>query len=452
MEGRVTMSKKESRRYGHAMEVVEGRMTVRRASELVGVKERQMARIVARVRKEGMRGVQHGLRGRRSNHAMGAEQRKKIAEIVRKRYEDFGPTMAAEKLAERHGLRASVGTVRKIMMEDGLWKAGTEGKRHRARRERRARRGEMIQVDGSHHDWFEGRRGKAVLLGFIDDATSEFVYGVFVEGETTEELMRATWEYGRRHGLPGSLYVDCDSIYVVNRQATIAEQLRDMQPQTQFDRAMEELDIEVILARSPQAKGRVERLFKTLQDRLVKEMRLRGISTLEEANRYLDEEYLAVHNDKFAVEALEAHDAHRAAPLENRLAEIFSIREERTVQNDYTVRYKNKCFQIGKEQGVRVRPKQKVIVEEHLDGTRRLVCKGVALVVKDITGLARPRRNAGRRTKVMASPSRIERWKPAADHPWRNRPVTDDAAPREGASFATLPQRPRAKVEEPCHF
>ena len=232
------------------------------------------------------------------------------------RYEDFGPTLAAEKLAERHGIVVSAGTVRTIMIGRGLWKAGKEGQRHRAQRERRARRGQMVQVDGSCHDWFEGRRAKAVLLGYIDDASSAFVHGLFVEGETTEALMGATWEYARRHGLPQSIYVDRDSIYVVNRQATVEEQLRDAQPQTQFDRAMEELGIQMILARSPQAKGRVERLFKTLQDRLVKELRLRGISTLEEANRYLDEEYRAAHNERFAVEPLEATDAHRPAPSE----------------------------------------------------------------------------------------------------------------------------------------
>jgi hypothetical protein len=383
---------------------------------------------------------------------MEARKREEIGEIVGREYEDFGPTLAAEKLKERHGMQVSVGTVRAIMVEKGLWKPGREGKRHRAQRERRARRGQMVQVDGSSHDWFEGRRGKAVLLAYIDDASSAFVHGVFVEGDTTEELMRATWEYARRHGLPESMYVDRDSIYVVNRQATVEEQLRDAQPQTQFDRAMEELGIQVILARSPQAKGRVERLFKTLQDRLVKEMRLRGISTLEEANRYLDEEYCAAHNERFAVEPLESPDAHRTAPSEARLAEIFSIREQRVTQNDYTVRYKNKRYQIGKQQAVRVRPRMAVTVEEQLDGTRRFLCKGVMLAVTDVTGLERPKMNGGRQKKMMAIPGRVERWKPAADHPWRHWPAKEETAPREEASFATLTALPHANKREPCHF
>ena len=452
MEGELIMTERDRKRYRYGMEVAEGRMTVRRASALAGVKGRQMARIVARVRAVGARGVQHGLCGRPSNHGMAAEKRAEIAELVQKHYADFGPTLAAEKLAERHGIVVSGGSVRMIMIEQGLWKAGRAGKRHRAWRERRARRGQMLQVDGSYHDWFEGRHGKVVLLAYIDDASSRLEYAVFVEGATTEALMRATWESARRHGLPESLYVDHDSIYAVNRQATVAEQLRDVQPQTQFDRAMEELGIHMILAGSPQAKWRVERLFKTLQFRLVKELLLRDICTPAEANRYLDEEYCAAHNERFAVVALEAADAHRVAPSEARLAEIFSIREQRVVQNDYTVRYKNKRYQIGKHQPVRVIPKLVVTVEAQLDGRLRFLCQGAALAVEDITDLERPKLNGGRRMKTLTAPERVARWKPAADHPWRHCPVQEKAAPRAEDSLATLPNLPHANNDEPCHF
>ena len=452
MEGTLIMTDQDRKRYGRAVEVIEGRMDMETASRLVGLRRRQMARIVARVREEGASGVQHRLRNRPSNHRFGEEKGRAIEQIVREQYGDFGPTLAAEKLAERHGLAVSVGTVRKIMVAAGIWQAGKQGKRHRARRERRARCGEMVQVDGSYHDWFEGRRAKAVLLAFIDDATSRLAYALFVEGETTEAVMTAMWEYIERNGLPLSIYVDRDSIYVVNRQATVEEQLRDKQPQTHFDRAMEELSVQVILARSPQAKGRVERLFKTLQDRLVKELRLRGISTLAEANRYLWEEYLPAHNKRFAVEPRETQDAHRAAPSAARLAAVFTVREERTVQNDYTVRYRNQVYQIGRQQAVRVSPRQRVIVEQRLDGTRHFLYKGVALHVTDVSGMARPRMNGGRRMKTMPTPSRVERWKPAPDHPWRNRPVAEKEAPREGASLAPLSQRPRAKSGKPCQF
>jgi len=453
MQGALVMTAADRERYRNAKDVMEGLKTLQEAGRQVGVRARQMQRIVARVRQAGAGGVQHGLRGRPSNHRLAAEQREQIARLIGEQYEDYGPTLAQEKLAERHGIAVGVSTVRSVMIEHKLWQPGRRGRRHRAWRERRRCVGQMIQVDGSYHDWFEGRRGKAVLLAFIDDASSRVMYAVFVEAETTVALMQSAWAYVVRYGLPDSLYVDRDSIYAVNRQAAVEEQLRDAQPQTQFDRAMEELGVTMILARSPQAKGRVERLFKTLQDRLVKELRLRGLSTLTIANQYLEQDYLAAHNARFAVEPAQEQDTHRRVPAGVRLEEVFSMRETRVVLNDYTVRYRNRRYQIGKQQAVRVAPKHSVMVEERLDGSVHLRHRGVLLQASDITDRQRPKACVVRRRKLAHVPARIERWKPAPDHPWRHGWGAAAAAPREEASLATLTALPRANKEvKACHF
>jgi hypothetical protein len=212
----------------------------------------------------------------------------------------------------------------------------------------------LVQLDGSDHDWFEGRAPRCVLLLFIDDATSRILYAEFIPVEDTLNLLRVTRSYLLRHGRPASFYVDKDSIYKINRQATVEEQLRDEQPLTQFTRAMKELDIEVIAAHSPQAKGRVERSFKTHQDRLVKELRLREISTPHEANAFLWKTYIPEHNARFAVEPASPANAHRSLLKSHRLDEILSVRSERTLLNDFTLRFQNQFFQILPEQSIRV--------------------------------------------------------------------------------------------------
>lgn len=419
-EASLTMTRREWQRYEVVNKVLAGSITGAGAAQMTGLSERQVWRLVAGVRKAGAGGVRHGLRGRRSNHAVGEEVKAQAAQIVAQKYGDFGPTLAQEYLAAGHGLRLSVSVVRQVMMGSGQWRGRRRGERHRAKRERRAAVGMMIQVDGSVHDWFEGRRGKAVLLAFIDDASSRLLHAEFVEGETTRAMMVAMWRYIEKHGVPGSVYVDRDSIYVVNRQATIEEELRDVQPQTQFDRAMEEVGVTVILARSPQAKGRVERLFQTLQDRLVKALRLRGINTITAANEYLRDEYCAEHNARFSVTPATAEDAHHAVPAEVCLADVFTIRSTRVVKNDYTVAYRTRCYQVARQQAVRVRPGAVVTVCEYLDGRLAMTYKQTALMVQDVTGLERPKTRGGRRVKQMPQPARIERWRPAADHPWRS--------------------------------
>jgi hypothetical protein len=340
-------------------------------------------------------------------------------EIVREEYPDFGPTFANEKLWEKHGIKISVFTLRGKMMEEGLWNAKKKGKKHRAWRERRSCVGEMTQLDGSVHDWFEGRGPICVLIVYIDDATSRILYGEFVEVEDTLTLMRTTEKYLLKHGRPISFYVDKDSIYKVNRKTTIEEDLEGGEPLTQFSRAMGELGIGVICAHSPQAKGRVERSFGTHQDRLVKELRLAEISTIAEANPFLWNVYIPKHNERFAIEPANENNAHRPLLPSHRLEEILSIRRERSVANDFTVRCQNHYFQILENQPVRVNPKDKVLVETRLDGAIYIRYRECYLNFKNIKTKPYKAFYANRVQKEMPEKV-VQPYRPSSSHPWKS--------------------------------
>lgn len=260
-----------------------------------------------------------------------------------------------------------------------LWHPRRAKAKHRAWRERRACVGMLVQLDGSDHDWFEGRGPRCALLIYIDDATSRILHAEFIPVENTLNLMRSMQTYLRKHGRCVALYVDKDSIYTINRQATIDEELRDGNPITQFKRAMTELGIEVILAHSPQAKGRVERGFDTHQDRLVKELRLAGINDMAAGNVFMDTVYVDDHNARFAVDPASGINAHRPLLADHHLDQILSRRTTRSVANDYTVRFEKRFFQLAEKQPVRVRPKDKIEVEIRLDGTTHLRAQGVYL-------------------------------------------------------------------------
>jgi len=242
----------------------------------------------------------------------------------------------------------------------------------------------LVQLDGSDHDWFEGRGPRCVLLIFIDDATSRILNGQFIPVENTFHLLSSAKSYLLKHGRPGSFYVDKDSIYKINRQASIEEELQDSQPLTQFTRAMKELGVDVITAHSPQAKGRVERGFKTHQDRLVKELRLAGISSMAQANRFLWETYIPNHNRRFSVAPACAKDAHRPLLKSHKLDQILSIRNPRVLAHDFTLRCQNTFYQLLKDQPCRVRPKHTILVESRLDGSNHLLFKGLYLNFKII--------------------------------------------------------------------
>lgn len=375
MQEMLTMTSREIDKLKAIKQVIEGAFSWAEAAEQLRLSQRQIARLCVVVKQEGNKGVIHGLRGKPSNHQLKDGVMAKAIELVNKDYMDFGPTFANEKIRKR-GVHISINTLRKGMIKAGIWKGKKRKARHRQWRERRTCVGMLVQLDGSLHDWFEGRGRWCTLIIFIDDATSKIMYGEFVDSEDTYHLMRTTREYLKRYGRVVAYYVDMDTIYKVNRQPTVDEQLRDVQPITQFTRAMNQLGIEVISAATPQAKGRVERGFRTHQDRLVKEMRLRGISTIQQANRYLQDEYIPQHNSQFAVEPVNTTDAHRPLLRSHDLDAILSIQTPRMVFNDFTVRYKARFLQLAKEQPVRVYPKAQVLVQERLDGSLHLLYKG----------------------------------------------------------------------------
>ena len=333
--------------------------------------------------------------------------------LYAKKYSDFGPTLAAEYLAQEDGLSVGVTTLRRWLIGAGLWKPRRAGPRHRKWRERKPHFGEMVQVDGSLHDWFEGRRGKASLIVMIDDATN-WMFARFFEEETTAAVMETFWKYVLQYGLPRSLYVDRDSIYHVNRDATTDENLKDTGPLTQFARALRQLDVTLILAHSPQAKGRVERRHGVLQDRLVKAMRRRRISTLEAANEFLDETFLEPFNEQFQYPAAKSADLHRSVPRGVHLERVLCFQEQRMVRNDWTISWCNRCFQLGESNQRLSLVGRRIVVREHLDGSIHLWFRERELMWSEL-----PERPQRTKAKPKKKSSTTQPKKPAKNHPWR---------------------------------
>jgi transposase len=418
MKGALVMSGKERDRLG-VMKMVAGMgMKLRKAAELLGMSYRQSKRIYKRYKEEGDGGLVHRLRGRVSNRQRDPGERNTIVQRYREQYPDFGPTLASEKLL-KEGYTVHRETLRLWLLEAGLWQKKRKRRKHRKWRERKAHRGEMVQMDGSPHDWFEGRGEEAVLMDMVDDATGNTV-AQFHEEETTRAAMLTFWGYVDRYGIPLSVYVDKDTIYVINRDPTVHEQLTGEKPLTQFGRAMEKLRVKIILANSAQAKGRVERKHGVHQDRLIKEMRLEGIRTREEGNRFIEGGYLNDINNRFAVAPASDIDLHRAVPEGLDLRTVFCFEEERVVDNDWTVRWDNRIFQIEKENRVLPSARKKVMLQEWLDGSIHIFYRGEEVTYKEIN--ERP----AKAKQPESIPSTVIPYVPPADHPWRsykNRPM-----------------------------
>jgi Helix-turn-helix domain len=412
-------------------DVLEHRLNKRQAAELLSLSRRQVIRLCQRIQQEGYRGIQHKLRGRPSNRALATGLLERAISLLKQpRYAGFGPTFANEKLLELHHISLSTSVLRRGMIQAGLWRSKTFIPPHRAWRERRSCVGALIQLDGSDHDWFEGRGPRCVLLIYIDDATSRILYAEFVDVEDSLTLLATTQTYLRQHGRPVAFYVDKDSIYKVNRQASIEEELQDASPITQFTRAMSELGIEVLCANSPQAKGRVERSFGTHQDRLVKELRLAGISNKASANRFLRDIYIPLHNARFAVTPASSLDAHRPLLKSHGLDSILSLRIPRIVAQDFTVACQKRHFQILPHQSVRIHPKNTVLVETRLDGSTHLLFKDTYLHFK-VIAKKRALQPLPKQIRDLLLPNRTPH-KPASDHPWRTalwRPRKSTPAP-----------------------
>jgi hypothetical protein len=358
---RIAMSQRERDRLRVLHTVLDGQRTQAEAARLLCLTPRHVRRLLERLEQGGDAALIHGLRGQPSNHRKDAKLRRRVLQLYRKDYPDFGPTFAAEKLAER-GLGVSPDTLRRWLLTEGLWQRQRRRDQHRSRRPRRACFGELIQMDTSIHDWTEGRGEDMVLLHMIDDATSRLL-ARFYDADNVLNHMDLLLRWLQAHGRPLALYTDRHSIFQPQDKG---QALPDAE--TQFGRALRELDIKLIWAHSPQAKGRVERSFGTAQDRVVKEMRLAKVKTIHQANALLDDGLLAKHNRLFSVPPRAAGDAHRGLGTRFNVAAILSLQQQRTVANDYTVRFENRSYQLDKP----IYPGErggKVVIELRMDGS-----------------------------------------------------------------------------------
>jgi len=405
-EGIIMATQEELRRLHMIEKVLEGGLKQVEAAEILSLSSRQIRRMVRRVKKEGQRGIVHRSRGQPSNRKLADQLKEKVIKLYKENYKGFGPTLACEKLLEREGVSISDETLRGWLIESGDWKRVRKRRKHRQWRERKGHPGEMVQMDGSHHAWFEDRGEPCVLMGYIDDARGN-AFGRFYDHEGTMPAMDSFKRYIRKYGLPLKVYLDGHSTYKSTAKPTIQEQLEGVEPLSEFERALKELEVEVSHAHSPQAKGRIERLFRTFQDRLIKEMCLRGIRTIEEGNRFLSE-YLPVYNKRFSVRPREKEDLHRPLPRGLDLNAILCIKTERTLRNDFTVAHNRKLYQV--EEATKA---SKIIVQDRMDGSMRITYQGQALRFREIT--KRP-------VKENEQPlirRRRRTYIPPGDHPWR---------------------------------
>lgn len=371
---------------------------------MLSLSDRQIRRIIKRIRLDGDAGIIHKARGKPSNSSLPKKIKDKAIKFYREKLKGFGPTLASEKLSELEGIEVNEDTLRNWLIETGEWEKIRKSRKHRQWRERKHYFGEMIQIDGSHHDWFEGRGPECVLMGYIDDATGR-IYARFYEYEGTMPARDSFKRYIRKYGIPVSIYLDKHTTYKSPKKTAFPSY--DEEPLSQFERAMKELGVEVKHAHSPQAKGRIERLFRTFQDRVVKEMRLRGIKTIEEANEFLAN-YLPLYNKKFAVNPKEKEDIHRDIPKGMNLNSILCIKTERVLRNDFTIAHSGKLYQI--QDKIKA---SKVVVEERINGTMTITHNDTFLKFKKI-----PERPERQKTTTRLSVKK-RRSKLPADHPWR---------------------------------
>jgi len=403
----ITMSRKEASRLHIIHQALDERITQAEAASLMGLSDRQIRRMIKRIRTTGDEGICHQSRGKPSNHRIPKKIKEKTIRLFRDDYKDFNITHATEQLLETHGITINRETLRLWLTAADIPFKKRRARKHRRWRARRAHFGELVQIDGSHHDWFEGRGPVCVYMGYIDDATSA-VHGLFYAYEGTIPAMDSMKRYIKRFGIPKSVYLDKHSTYKAQSEPTIEEQLAGQQPMSQFERSMAQLEIEVIHANSPQAKGRVERLFRTLQDRLVKEMRLAGIKSIDEANQFL-KIFLPKFNRRFKKPAASKADLHRPAPHCRELDKVLCIKDERTVRNDFTVIHNSTLYQI--EKATRAK---KVMIEERLDGTLHITYNGHDLEYQEITTVPVKEKPKSLRLEPARQP-----WLPPVNHPWR---------------------------------
>jgi transposase len=409
----ISMTEKELTRHSIIKNLIAGKINGTEASKQICVSIRQVRRMKTRVKKKGVEGIIHGNRSRESNRKIDDRIITKTIKLLKEKYCGFKPTLAMEKLLELDKIELSNEKVRQIMIENKLWKVKPrkQSKKKYFWRARKDNFGEMEQFDGSYHNWF-GKEESCLLLS-VDDATGKITHAKFDYNESIIAVFKFWLEYFDKNGLPLSIYLDKFSTYKVNHKN--ATDNKDMI--TQFQRASNQTGFKLIFANSPQAKGRVERMNKTLQDRLVKELKLAGITTMEKANEFL-EEYIPKFNAKFAVVPQKQADLHKeiSVTMKQRLPQIFSIQDQRVVMNDYTIRFENQYFQLDQEQTTTVYKKDAVIIEKHLDGEIKINLKERYL---NYTVLPeRPKKEIDIKLPALTIRKQSD-WRPPIDHPWR---------------------------------
>jgi len=435
MKGHFTMSNKEVNRIAIMEKLIKKEIKQKKAAQALRLSVRQIRRLKKRYKREGATGMIHLGRGRISNRKISTEEIKRAIEIVKKEYWDFGPTFALEKLEEFHGVSFSRETLRREMIKAEIWKPKRQKRpRIHQMRKRRDQRGELVQIDGSPHAWFEDRAPKCCLLVFIDDATSELLWMEFCESETTNAYFKASFGYLKQHGKPLAFYADKHSIFRINNSKNSSSSLSDSHKLTHFGKAMEALGIELIPAHSAQAKGRVEKANGTLQDRLVKELRLRGINTIKEANKYLPE-FIKKFNLKFAVRPKSLEDAHRLLMAAEKLEQILVKKYTRVLSKNLELQYKNIIYQIQTDRPTYSMRNAKVTIAEDRFGKIKIYYQGNHLKLKELkyqilmrnprseiinAKLLNPRVDRiKRRQQQILNPTLKPKWKPSQNHPWR---------------------------------
>jgi transposase len=390
----IAMTQGELKRLHIIRKALDKSITQIEAADIIGLCLRQVQRIVKAVKVQGDKGVIHKSRGQASNRSLPDKIKDKVLKLYKEKYPDFGPTLGSEKLFEIDKIKINDETLRLWLLEAGISYKKRKARPHRQWRERKHSFGEMIQMDGSHHDWFEGRGPECVLMGYIDDATGR-PFARFYPYEGTIPAMDSFRRYIVKFGMPASIYLDKHPTYKSTRKQTVEDELNNTEPLSQFSRAVQELGVNMIYADSPQAKGRIERLFNTFQNRLIKEMRLKGIKSTEEANRFLTQ-YLPVYAKRFAVVPANDTDLHRSIPQGVDLNAVFCVKTIRVLRNDFTIAYNSKLYQI--EDNVNA---EKVTVEERANGSIHISYRNTALKSKEIT--TRPKKQEPSAPKVPSA-------------------------------------------------
>jgi len=412
LEGHLVMSKKERQRLLVLSRVRDQDMTIKQAAKVLDMSYRQTRRNYKRFVEEGDAGLVHKSRGKASGRSLDPALKKTVLDLCRGKYAGFGPTLAAEKLFEEDALVVDHETLRRWLISNGQWQRRRKRSTYRARRIPKAHFGELVQMDGSHHLWFEDRSDESCLMNMVDDATKTTL-SLMDKEETTEIAMRLLWAWIERYGIPGALYVDKKTVFVTSREPTLEEQLAGEEPLTQFGRACDKLGIEIICANSPQAKGRVERNHGVYQDRLVKEYRLKGTSDIESANELLANGFVDKLNAKFCVSPADPKDYHRKIG-KTKLEAVFCTEFKRTIGNDFTVCFLGRIFQITKQSHLPP-AKTKLVVQVRLDGSIHLVHQGREIefieIKKHVEPMPVPPKEGARKYNTPGIPS--------PNHPWR---------------------------------